>query len=108
VRLSLDAVLDDQASLRSFLEGGGAFSLGIIPTNLDASFSVEELVDAVETSVHGALPRALADRVLTHSLLTPACGLALRSVVDAERVMEQLKDSQRRLARVTETVKVSA
>ncbi len=30
-------------------------------------------------------------------LLTPACGLAMRSVVDAERILAQLKVAQRKL-----------
>ena len=97
VRLSLDAVLDDARALKSFLDGGGAFSFGIVPTNLDATFRIEELVDAVETALQSTLPKKRAEEVLSRSLLTPACGLAMRSVVDAEQIVVQLKEAQRLL-----------
>jgi hypothetical protein len=59
---------------------------------------VEELVDAVEVSLKAALPPGHSfPRVGSQVLLTPACGLAMRSVVDAERILEQLKGAQRRL-----------
>jgi hypothetical protein len=100
VRLSLDALLEEDAAVRGFLEAGGAFSYGIIPTDLGQEFDVRELVDALETSVRSALPGALAERALDRCLLTPACGLAMRTVADSEEVMAQLKDARNLLARV--------
>ncbi|MFL5355148.1 hypothetical protein [Archangium sp.] len=98
VRLSLDAVLDESEALARFLDSGAALSLGIIPTDLASTYEVGELVDAVEVSLKAALPPGHAfSRVGAQVLLTPACGLAMRTVVDAERVLEQLKVAQRRL-----------
>ncbi len=98
VRLSLDAVLEESGAFARFLDSGASLSLGIIPTDLASSYEVEELVEAVEVSLEAALPPGLSFRsVASRVLLTPACGLAMRTVVDAERVLEQLKAAQRRL-----------
>jgi len=102
VRLSLDAVLEEPEALERFLASGAAFSLGIIPTNVAASFSVSELVDSVEASLIATLGRSRARDVILHSALTPACGLAMRSVVVAERTFEQLKEAQQLLKRAAE------
>jgi methionine synthase II (cobalamin-independent) len=98
VRLSLDAVLEESGAFARFLESGATLSLGIIPTDLTSTYQVEELVDAVEVSLKAVLPPGHAfARVGSQVLLTPACGLAMRTVVDAENVLEQLKVAQRRL-----------
>lgn len=96
-RLSLDAVLDTGEALHRFVRGGGAFSLGIIPTDLASSYRVSELVDAVETSLRATFrDEATFQQVASRSLLTPACGLAMRSVPDAERIFDELREAQRR------------
>ncbi len=94
VRLSLDAVLDVPGPLEAFLSGGGALSLGIVPTNLGEEADVQELVSAAEASLQSVLGEARAQAVLERSVLTPACGLALRSVLDAERTVEELRLAQ--------------
>ncbi len=94
-RLSLDALLDSGEALDRFIEGGGRFSLGIIPTDLATTYRVEELVDAVEVSLRATFRNASRFReVASRCLLTPACGLAMRSVVDAERIVDQLREAQ--------------
>lgn len=102
VRLSLDAALEERDALERFLASGAAFSLGIIPTNVAASFAVSELVDSVEASLTATLGRSRAREVILRSVLTPACGLAMRSVVVAEQTFEQLREAQRLLNRITE------
>ena len=104
VRLSLDAVLEESGAFSRFLESGASLSLGIIPTDLASSYEVEELVDAVEVSLQAALPpgRTFA-QVASQVVLTPACGLAMRSVMDAERILEQLRAAQRRLREAIES-----
>ncbi|QRK08393.1 hypothetical protein JQX13_52220 [Archangium violaceum] len=98
VRLSLDAVLEESSAFARFLDSGATLSLGIIPTDLTSTYEVGELVDAVEVSLEAALPPGYDfTRVGAQVLLTPACGLAMRTVVDAEHVLEQLKQAQRRL-----------
>jgi methionine synthase II (cobalamin-independent) len=96
-RLSLDALLDSGEALHRFLDSGGVLSLGIVPTDLNAAYRVEELVDAVETSLRATFrdERVFRD-VASRSVLTPACGLAMRSVPDADRIFEELREAQRR------------
>jgi methionine synthase II (cobalamin-independent) len=98
VRLSLDAVLEETGPLSRFLDSGATLSLGIIPTGLESSYDVAELVDAVEVSLEAALPPGHSlEQVGGQMLLTPACGLALRTGLEAERVLEQLAEARRRL-----------
>jgi len=102
VRLSLDAALEGRSAVDRFLKSGAAFSLGIIPTNVTASFAVSELVDSVEASLTGTFGRSRAREVMMRAVLTPACGLAMRSVVVAERTFEQLREAQRLLKQAAE------
>ena len=97
VRLSLDAVLEEPRAVRRFLDRGAAFSLGLVPTDLGQEADPEELARAVETSFAAALP----DRpeALRHVVTTPACGLAMRSVLEAERIFEQLRAARSALLR---------
>jgi hypothetical protein len=103
VQLSLDAVLDQPRTVSKFLASGASLSLGIVPTNLASTFNVGELVDAVEVSLRAALPPSLPlTEVLSRTLLTPACGLAMRTVADAELIFEQVHQAQRQLRQVVE------
>ena len=96
-RLSLDALLDTGESLQRFVNAGGVLSLGIIPTDLSSSYVVDELVDAVDTSLRATFEDEEIYRdVASRSLLTPACGLAMRQVPDAERIFDELRTAQRR------------
>jgi len=89
VRLSLEAVLGAAPALRHFTEGGGCLALGIVPTNLGAEYDLGEVV---------ALARAaLVEIPLEKCLLSPACGLALRSIPDCERVFADLARAQQAL-----------
>jgi hypothetical protein len=98
VRLSLGAILDVPGPLEAFLASGGALSLGIVPTDLGEEADVLDLVSATEASLASLLGQQRARTVLERSVVTPACGLALRSVVDAERIVEQLRQAQAALA----------
>ena len=98
VRLSLDAVLEAPGPLETFLERGGGLSLGIVPTDLGEDASVAELVAAAEASLQSVLGAARTRALLEHSVLTPACGLALRTVPDTERIVEQLREARAALA----------
>jgi hypothetical protein len=81
-----------------FLMGGATLGLGIIPTNLTTHFDVRDLVESVEASLRATLPRASAfPGVLSKMLLTPACGLGMRSVPDAEAIFAQVREAQRAL-----------
>lgn len=98
VRLSLDALVEDRVAFERFLASGATLSLGIIPTNLDATYEVRDLVESVESALRSTLRKS--DRfaeVLDRCLVTPACGLALRNIVDVERVFDDLRSAQKRL-----------
>ncbi len=96
-RLSLDAVLEHEAAWLRFVGGGATVALGIVPTDLASSYAVPELCDSVEASLRATTPKSIAfEALLSRMLLTPACGLGLRSVMDAERIIDQVREAQRR------------
>jgi hypothetical protein len=95
-RLSLDALLDDAKAVDRYLAEGGRLSLGVIPTDVSSTYEVEVLTDSIDASLRAALDGRY-QAVASRCLLTPACGLAMRSVLDAERIFQQLRDAQRAL-----------
>jgi hypothetical protein len=65
---------------------------------------VSELAESVEASLKAALPAGRTfTQVLSHVLLTPACGLAMRSVTDTERILSELRAAQRSLHETLDT-----
>lgn len=88
-RLSLGSLLQQEKALGAFLSAGRRLALGLVPTNLAAQYAVPELVE----ELHATLG-ARAEGVLRTALLSPACGLALRSVTDAERIFNELAQGQ--------------
>jgi hypothetical protein len=88
-RLSLTPLLATGAD-RRFHEEGGTLALGIVPTDFSASDDVGELCDLASA--------LLPEEPLKRAMLTPACGLALRSVQDAEHIFDELRVAQRRLS----------
>jgi hypothetical protein len=88
-RLSLSSVLASGDAFQRFHDKGGALALGIVPTDFSSNDDLGALVAHAE--------ELLAPEVLSRCLLTPACGLALRSVQDAERIFDELRDAQARL-----------
>jgi len=95
VRLSLDAALEDPMAFLGHLMGGATLSLGIIPTDLSSEFQVRDLVESVEAALKATLPRLSAfPDVLGRMLLTPACGLGMRSVSDAEAIFAKVKEAK--------------
>lgn len=103
VRLSLDALLNHRQAFSQYLDTGATLSLGIIPTDLASTYRVADLVESVEASLRATLPpgRTFSD-VASRVLLTPACGLAMRSVSDAERIFNELREAQTLLRRAIE------
>jgi hypothetical protein len=91
-RLSLDSVLEESRAFDSFLVEGGRLALGIVPT--DVGSSAEQAVE-IARGVLASLQRSEpGEKVLGQCLVTPACGLALRSVADTERVFSELQRGQ--------------
>jgi hypothetical protein len=94
--LSLRALLNTarMPAIEEFILGGGRLSLGVIPTtrssvlhSLEPEPIFSELLSAFQSA--GAQPE-LVRRILTQAIYTPACGLALHSVSDADLVLELL------------------
>ncbi len=87
--LSLAAVLEDARAFDAFLVEGGRLALGIVPT--DSAFSPDQSLE-ISRGVLATLERSEpGEKVLGQCLVTPACGLAQRSVADAERVFAELQ-----------------
>ena len=98
VRLSLDAVLENTDAFRRFIQCGSTLMLGIVPTDLSAEFRLEELLESVEASLRAVWSNDAEFRQgLSRMLLSPACGLAMRTVKDSESIFSQLKEAQARL-----------
>ena len=90
-KLSLRLLLSQAKEFSEFVYSGGTLALGVVPTNVDAPYAVEEVVgDTVSAFGDTTAP-------LVKALLTPACGLAMRSVPDAERAFTDLRAAQREL-----------
>ena len=99
-RLSFDAVVKERAAFSRFVASGATLSLGIVPTDIDAAYKPEALFDAVEASLRTTLPAGFGGSSwLANMLLTPACGLAMRSMAETERILEAVQAAQRHFRR---------
>ena len=78
-----------------FFKKGGRLALGIIPSTHSAvlhSLNQKELYSHIETLLKNRWPNdvSLVSQLLESALFTPACGLALHSVDDAETILSSL------------------
>ena len=94
--ISLEKLLVSRPDVERFLEMGGWFGLGVVPTDALTPKELEERLEATLKKLE-SLPAPLRSRILSQSLLTPACGLGMRTVGDVERVFEALLQAQVRL-----------
>lgn len=94
VRLSLGPILRAQQELRAFAHEGGRLMLGIVPTNAAEPYDLDDLLATTGAALH---PRAATGLPLGECLLSPACGLALRSIPETEQVFHDLRLAQRAL-----------
>jgi len=93
-RLSLASVLAQRTAFDAFIAAGRRLAIGIVPTNLGAAYDVAELVAELRATLEQHLGAERSDAVLRTALLSPACGLALRSVPDAERTFAALDEAR--------------
>jgi hypothetical protein len=95
-RLSLGALLATGEGLWGFVGSGGWLALGVVPTNVAASYDLAALLEAelALLEAHAPRPGAVA-QLLSQALLTPACGLGMRSVPDCEAVFDDLARAQK-------------
>lgn len=99
--LSLESLLSTGGAAVQYVEGGGKFSLGVIPTSKEltrtpnAKDLLAELLD--QFSRHWPTRPDLVKRVLSQALYTPACGLALHNPADAEVILSTLAEFSKHL-----------
>ena len=94
--ISLDKLLVERPDVERFLENGGWFGLGVVATDTGDAAVVQMRLDATLQKIE-AIPKALQKRVLSQSLLTPACGLGARTVLETGKVFDALGKAQARL-----------
>ena len=94
-KLSLEPLLVELPAVEKFVHNGGRLSLGVIPTAL----SSDQIRDLDGGSLFESLmmsfrkcPPSFVGKILKEALYTPACGLALQTPSDAERILELLID----------------
>jgi len=91
--LSLNLLLTHKEALRGFLGNGGRLSMGIVPTGVHSlkvqSFTPKLLLEHFLHTLHEDLKgeEALISQIMQTSLITPACGLALHNVEDADTIL---------------------
>jgi hypothetical protein len=96
-KLSLQSLLKSGETLVTFTSMGGRLALGVIPTNHGETASIADLLqgmsDRLATLEQYFPTRAsIFEHILSRSLLTPACGLALKTEREAETIIDQLRD----------------
>lgn len=82
--LSMESILKEKDAVEKFHSEGGVFSMGVIPSG--AQGEALRALDAQELKSELA-----AGEHFKNSILTPACGLALHSVEDAEYIRTLLQ-----------------
>lgn len=94
--LSLGSVLGAKEAVTSFLDKGGRFSLGLVPTT-DAGvlgpLAASDILENLTRQMYDGLGER-AGAVLKTALWTPACGLALHTPKDAQTIFSLLPDPQ--------------
>lgn len=93
--LSFESLLARPGLLQELAASGTALALGIVPTAAGQRYDLSSLV----ARAAGALELPGAPPAL---LLTPACGLGMREVAEAERVFGELREAQRLMRRGAE------
>lgn len=92
--LSLDHLMTCSAEVDAFLKRGGRLSLGVIPTGGQnvtiRGIEPELLLEKLKETMSHHWDSEAQMRILSQALFTPACGLALHSIEDAEAILGQL------------------
>lgn len=94
-QLSLRSLLKAGETLVTFVSMGGRLALGVIPTNHGEQASIDDLLIGIEdhlATLEQYFPTraSILEHILSRSLLTPACGLGLRTEKEAASIIDQL------------------
>ncbi|MCE9625679.1 MAG: hypothetical protein K8R69_09585 [Deltaproteobacteria bacterium] len=92
--LSGDPLLKESGKLREFRSRGGRLALGLVPTRLPSTWNSRQEVEQCRTRFEAAFGQEEARAFLGESLLTPACGLGLRTLPDCAAVFSALRECQ--------------
>jgi methionine synthase II (cobalamin-independent) len=91
-RLSIQQILES-SNLDSFLNNGGRFFLGVIPTSQNSQMYQEiECRDIFKT-----IPEDKLSHIIEGSYLSPACGLAYVGGQISEKILNNLKNIQKEI-----------
>lgn len=99
-KLSLKSLLKAGDSLVTFVSMGGRLALGVIPTGNEERAPIKDLLAGLTEQLatldkYFPTRASILEHILGKSLLTPACGLALKSEREAESIIEQLAEFRR-------------
>lgn len=97
--LSLASLMGASSKIRTWRSQGGRLALGLIPTKIPRGWDLEKSARAIREAFKNAFG-VEGEEMLRKSLLTPACGLGLRTQEEASEVMAQLKKVKRRLLEI--------
>lgn len=91
-QLTMNLLLQNSTELATFFRAGGRLSLGMIPTAGGSEalekFNPEKAFNELMTQMRQAFQDdVLVREIAIRSLYTPACGLALHSLQDAEQIL---------------------
>lgn len=92
--LSLVSILNHHKALKGWHKKGGRLAIGIVPTQITENWDAAERAKVVQQAAVQLLGKKQGPEVLKHSLLTPACGMGLRSLDETHRVFGELKKVQ--------------
>jgi len=97
--LSLNLLVGCPKEVESFVQKGGHFSFGIVPTGAHTSklqsFQPKLLFEKTVETLSQSLPETLVKQILSKCLITPACGLALHSIADSECIFSYISEIQK-------------
>lgn len=93
--LSLVSILKEKQRLKKWHETGGRLAIGIVPTLLTNGWDADERARVTRQAAEQFLGKKAGKEMIKSSLLTPACGLGLRSAEQTREVFRELKKVQR-------------
>jgi hypothetical protein len=92
--LSLISILKEKAALKKWHKKGGRLAIGIVPTRVGPDWAAAARAQAVEQAAEQFLGKKAGREIIKNSILTPACGLGLRTPDESHKVFLELKKVQ--------------
>ncbi len=96
VALALEDLTEDREALKTWCSGGGRIAWGVVPTLIPKGWEAEAELDRfLDMLIRSLADKAWVGRLLRNGILTPACGLGLRTKAEAEAVLRALGEFRR-------------